>query len=253
MQFAVRKTILILSIGISCRVAFYPLGTIHWREKERASVVKWSVGRKWVCACWCYEVPALSQFKLTPTPAPWWYWHDDSITMIVNQWHDLNDLVIEKYLFRDSYTRLIMPTGDQADVCNSCLLPYNSKERTPKVRVTEREDSLILSVIWNLICYLLLSDPEVLSHLLQELFGAVHVPRQCDHLSSLRTNYTGREVRISSTKCFSMNIFSNKHIINGIHDLDLQRLEEGWVKSLYVPLLFVVCLLGVSFRTSKKK
>ena len=180
----------------------------------------------------------------------WWQYYNDCEPVT---WHDLNDLVIEKYLFRDSYTRLIMPTGDQADVCNSCLLPYNNKERTPKVRVTEREDSLILSVIWYLICYLLLSDPEVLSHLLQELFGAVHVPRQCDHLSSLRTNYTGREVRISSTKCFWMKIFSDKHIINRTHNLYLQRLEEGWVQSLYVPLLFVVCLLGVSPRTSEKK
>ena len=56
-----------------------------------------------------------------------------------------------------------MPTGDQADVCNSCLLPYNNKERTPKVRVTERGLSYLISY---LTCYLLLSDPEVLSHLL---------------------------------------------------------------------------------------
>lgn len=92
-----------------------------------------------------------------------------------------------------------MPTGDQADVCNSCLLPYNNKERTPKVRVTERGLSYLISY---LTCYLLLSDPEVLSHLLQELFGAVHVPRQCDNLSGVRTNYTGGKVRISLRKCF---------------------------------------------------
>lgn len=132
-----------------------------------------------------------------------------------------------------------MPTGDQADVCNSCLLPYNNKERTPKVRVTVREDSYQ-------ICYLLLSDLEVLSHVLQELSGTVHVPRQCHNMSGMRTNYTGREVRISwrnvtvrndfPTNTFSSIVLLIEHLI---------CIYKDWKKGGYQ---LRMCLYCLSFR-----
>ena len=76
-----------------------------------------------------------------------------------------------------------MPTGE-VDSCNSCLLEYNNKERTPKVPGDGWGRDIICS----------LPDPEVLPHLLQVLPGAVYVPGQHHHLPLLRRHHPGQEV-----------------------------------------------------------
>ena len=75
-----------------------------------------------------------------------------------------------------------MPTGE-VDSCNSCLLPYNNKERTPKVYGQLKEQRAMVNNS-DL-------DPEMLPHLLQGLLGAVHVQRQPHHLSVLWCRHAG--------------------------------------------------------------
>ena len=82
-------------------------------------------------------------------------------------------ILADRYLKPDKFSCLTMPipNGYKEDgtKCPSCLLPYNNKERTPKVRVTQ-EISMKSDK-----CYPLLSDPELLPHVLCELFGTIHV------------------------------------------------------------------------------